>query len=102
MIVDTIVRIAKRFPKKMAPTIKRPIVKKSMTYTGLIWIKGSKATATPATPPVKMLLGKIKNETAAANIQFPKRMNMICLKRSFFVSIKLSLSFEIITLLLFL
>ena len=70
-IVEITDFIANCFPNKRAPNINNPIVKPSIIKTVSIGRTGCNATATPATPPVNILLGSIKKETEHATTKFP-------------------------------
>ena len=61
----------------MAPKIYKPIIKILISQTeGINGNSGFKATATPATPPVNVSLGKTKKATETATRKFPINTEM--------------------------
>ena len=80
-IEDTTVFTAKSLPSIIQPTKNSPITRKLIMNfwdTGTI---GARATATPATPPVRMSKGSMKYWTLMANRKFPRAM----IKKSFII-----------------
>ena len=78
-IEDTTVFTAKSLPSITQPTKNSPITRKLIMNfwdTGTI---GARATATPATPPVRMSKGSMKYCTLMANRKFPRAIT----KKSF-------------------
>src|SRR5690554_4888513 len=70
-ILLAIVFNAKSFPKKNEPKTKQITIMDVIIVSTEIFKRGDSAIATPATPPVRISLGMIKNATAKANNKFP-------------------------------